>query len=60
LEQAEVIRKTHPLTQTAQLVIATTIIFSATEVNNFALILKEVDMYLENYDSARVKTVAGS
>ena len=50
LAQAEEIRGQYPLSQTAQLAIAAAVIFSAVEVNDFDLILKEVDIYLENYD----------
>jgi len=50
VEEAERIRSTYPLTETTQLVIASAVIFSAVDVNDFDLILKEVDIYLENYD----------
>ena len=50
VQQAEAIRKTYPLSETTKLVIASALIFSAVEVNDFDMILREVDVYLENYD----------
>lgn len=50
LQQAAQVRENNRLTETTQLVIAATIIFSATERNDLDTIQKEADVYLENYD----------
>ena len=50
LQQSVQVRENHHPTETTQLVIAATIIFSATEKNDLDTIQKEADVYLENYD----------
>lgn len=50
LQQAAQIREKYYLTETTQLVIAATIILSATEKSDLDIIQKEAEVYLNNYD----------
>lgn len=50
LQQAAFIRENYPLTETAQLVLAATLIHSAIENHDYDTIEKEVELYLTNYD----------
>ncbi|MBO5178243.1 MAG: glycosyltransferase [Lachnospiraceae bacterium] len=48
--EAVKVRKEYTLSQTADLAVSVAVIFSATEVNDFDLILSEADRYFANYD----------
>lgn len=50
LKQAEIIRKRYPLSETAELVLAATLIRGAAEEYDYVTIEKEVDVYLEMWD----------
>lgn len=50
LEQADYIRKTYSLTQTAELVLASTVLVTAVEAEDFETAVGYADLYLKNYD----------
>lgn len=50
VEQAKMIQKTYPLTQTAELVLALVVFFSAIDTNDFIVAKEYGTLYLKNYD----------